>query len=395
MKALSSGYKSIPVLLLGGEENSLSVVRSLTRHGVSVSLSAVQGCWALRSRHCAQRYIIPKGCDYKAFWGELLVGTLHPELHGTILFPCSDEAIEFIATNFHELNQKYRLDGHNADQQLAMLDKHKTLELAQLTGMPIPQYLKIEKPEDIEAIHTILDFPVIIKPIHSHIFQRTYHRKLLLIENYYDLRRKVREIINAGLEIMVCEFIPGPDDMLSSYYTYIDADGNHLFDFTKRILRRSPVNFGRGTYHITEWNPETAALGKKYFKGTGFRGLGNIEFKWDKRDGQLKVIEVNARFTAAQELLVRSGMDIAWIIYNHIIGKDVSQADGFREGMRLWNFADDFDAFRELHARGELSFVDWLRSIAHHQVLPYFSASDPMPAFSKGWHSFRRRVLRR
>ena len=90
---------------------------------------------------------------------------------------------------------------------------------------------------------------------------------------------------------------------------------------------------------------------------------------------------------------MRSGIDIAWIMYNHITGGNIPRPDGFREGLRLWYFADDFDAFRDLRARGELSLVGWLRSIAHPQVVPYFAASDPMPAFSKGWNTFRRRVL--
>src|SRR5690606_26251086 len=106
------------------------------------------------------------------------------------------------------------------------------------------------------------------------------------------------------------------------------------------------------------------------------------------------IIEVNARFTAAQELLVRSGMDIAWFIYNHIIGRRLPPVDRFTEHLRLWYPLGDFDALRDLRAQGELTIPQWLRSIAHRHVLPFFSVTDPMPALAKGRDTFRRRILR-
>ena len=391
----NSKQKPVPVLLLGGQENALSVIRSLTRHGVPVSLSAPENCWALRSRHCAKRYPIAKGLDRAAFWEDLLLGPDHPELRGAVLLPCNDEGIEFMAARRSVLRREYLLDDHVANQQMEMLDKQATLDLARSVGVPVPQHWNIEKPEDVDAIEGDVDFPVIIKPIHSHVFQRIYNAKLLVVNDFPELVSKVKEVLSRGLEIMVCELVPGPDDLLSSYYTYIDADGSHLFEFTKRIIRRNPVNFGGGCYHITDWVPETAEVGRKFFRGIGFKGLGNIEFKLDQRDGQLKVIECNARFTAAQELLVQSGMDIAWIIYNHITGGQIPKVEGFREGLRFWYAFDDFESFRMLRERGELSMSGWLRSIARPQVFPFFAADDPVPAFAKGWSTFRKRVLRR
>ena len=231
-----------------------------------------------------------------------------------------------------------------------------------------------------------------IKPIHSHLFQRQFRKKLLVVNDFQELLRRVEEVLAHDLQIMVCELVPGPDEMLSSYYTYIDAADQHLFHFTKRMIRRAPVNFGGGCYHRTEWVPETAEMGQRFFRGIHFRGLGNIEFKRDLRDGRLKVIECNARFTAAQELLVRAGIDIAWVVYQHLTGGEVPRITAYREDMRLWYPRDDFDAFRELNARGELSIGAWLKSVAHPQVFPFWSWRDPVPALARGWKRNSRRL---
>jgi D-aspartate ligase len=383
-----------PVLLLGGQENALAILRSLTAKSVRVSLSARSNCWALRSRFCAARFIVSEGASAASYWRELLLGS-DTSLDGHVLFACSDEAIEFMAGHRHELGLRYVLDDHVAEQQVALLDKQETLRLASKVGVPTPRQWPVEDPGDIDAIEHSLEFPVLVRPIHSHRFQLVFERKLLVVANPDDLRARVIEALAHGLQIMVCELIPGPDDLLSSYYTYIDRRGNELFHFTKRIIRRSPPNFGPGAYHATQWLPETAAMGQRFFRGIGFRGLGNIEFKRDPRDGQLKLIEVNARFTAAQELLVRAKMDIAWIIYAHLTGIFVPPPNGYTEHLRLWYCMDDFDAYRDLRALGAITLPQWIRSVARPQVVPYFSLRDPQPALAKGWNTFQRRVLRR
>jgi D-aspartate ligase len=383
------------VLILGGQENALAIVRSLTARGVPVSLSASQSCWALRSRHCDRRYVVPPGESAADYWENLLLANTDVGLDGSVLFACSDEAIEFMSARRDQLARRYVLDDHVASQQVAMLDKSETIRLAAQVGIPTPKQWPVRQVSDVDAILPILDFPILLRPVHSHKFQRVFRKKLFIVRDASELRAKVVEVASHELQMIVCELIPGPDDLLSSYYTYIAPNGQHLFHFTKRIVRRSPPNFGLGSYHATEWLPDTAEMGKRFFCGIGFRGLGNIEFKRDPRDGQLKLIEVNARFTAVQELLVRAQMDIAWIIYRHVTGGVVPTVNGFKEDLRLLYFLDDFDSYRDLRLLGQLSFLSWVRSVARPQVLPYFSLDDPKPALAKGWDTLQTRVLKR
>ena len=61
------------------------------------------------------------------------------------------------------LRREYLLDDHVANQQMELLDKQATLELAKSVGVPFPQHWNVEKPEDVQAIEGDIDFPVIIK----------------------------------------------------------------------------------------------------------------------------------------------------------------------------------------------------------------------------------------
>jgi D-aspartate ligase len=179
---------------------------------------------------------------------------------------------------------------------------------------------------------------------------------------------------------LVMEFIPGGDDLLCSYYTYMDENGTPLIEFTKRLLRRSPMHTGIACYHVTDWNPEAAALGRKFFEHVKLKGLGNIEFKRDLRDGELKVIEANARFTAGDPIVTKSGIDLAAITYNRLTGRAVPTTRSYAVDMVFWLPAEDIRAFAQLWKLGKITPGVWLSSIFRADKLPYFAWRDPIPS---------------
>lgn len=374
--------KKPPVLLLGGSSNTLSIARSLGRLGIDIYISVTEGNYASYSRFIKKNFVISDKKRVDEFWCELLLSNTNPMLHGCVIFPCNDDGIEFVANHRDQLATSYILDESIPDLQLKMLNKLDTLQLARQAGVGTPQFMAINAVDDIARINSKFEFPLIIKPQHSHLFQKAFPGKLFFVDSYEQMQARLHEVLAKDLKVILSELIPGPDNLLGSYYTYIDAQGRTLFHFTKKVIRRYPKNHGQGCYHITAWDQEIAEQGLQFFRGINFRGLGNVEFKRDQRDGKLKIIECNPRFTAAHELLVRCGMDVAEIIYKHLVGLPVPQIESYREGMTLWFPVRDFQAYRELRRQNELTFAAWLRSIAHQQVLPHFRLNDPLPTLA-------------
>jgi predicted ATP-grasp superfamily ATP-dependent carboligase len=279
---------------------------------------------------------------------------------------------------------------HSPRLHLDLLDKQRTLELGRKAGVATPSFWSVSCKRDLVRALPDVRFPVLVKPIHSHLFRGVFGRKHLVAHNVDDLVRNARAALDAGLAFMLCEMIPGPDSLLSSYYTYLTPQGEALFHFTKRVLRRFPENEGGATYHVTEWLRGTAEAGEKFFRGIGFQGLGNVEFKLDRRDGQLKLIECNARFTAAQALVVQAGLDTAWIAYCNATGMELPRYDRYREQLTLWNPEDDYRAFRQLRRTGKITASTWLRSLARPKITPYSDATDPWPGIVRAWEPVQR-----
>ena len=369
-----------PVLVLGGRANALSVARQLGRLGAPVYALAEPGAFVVHSRYC--RHLKEAGGDTRA-WESFLLGRDADALRGAVLLSCSDEGIELIARRRDELSGRYLLDDSNPCAQLKMLNKLATYRAAREAGVPTPGFWVAESPEQLEAIRHELSYPLVVKPRLSHLFEKKSGKKLLMVGNEDQVAAAVAAVADTGTQAVLMELIPGPDSRLCSYYTYLDEESRPLLHFTKRIIRRYPLMTGTACYHVTDRIPEAAELANRLFRHVGLRGLANVEFKLDERDGRLKLIECNARFTASDCLVAGSGINLAAFVYCRLTGRTPPATDDYRVGLRLWDPVRDLQAGLALRRQGQLTPWGWLRSICHRQTFPYFQWTDPMPAMAR------------
>jgi predicted ATP-grasp superfamily ATP-dependent carboligase len=267
---------------------------------------------------------------------------------------------------------------------LAMLDKDRTYEHSRKADVPTPRTATVRTPEEAERAAAEFSYPCALKPLSSHEFAMHFGilKKVLLVNDRDELMKAFEQSLAVGVEMLVTEIVPGDDGEYCSFYSYIDDQGEPLFHFCKRKIRQWPVHFGLTTYHITTWEPRVAELGLRFFKGVGLRGVGNIEFKRDPRDGEYKIIECNHRFTAANELVRHSGIDVPLIAYRRAVGLPVEPVRSYKIGARMWHPIEDVRALREYRAEGELSVGGWARSLMHRQHFPLLSLDDPGPSWA-------------
>jgi predicted ATP-grasp superfamily ATP-dependent carboligase len=378
-----------PAIVIGGKANAVSVARSLTRAGVPVYALGDAASPVRHSRACGTFVDGGVNGELQERWLEWL----RSAPRGAVLLPCSDDALELIARSRPTLvGLGLRPFEADDDVALAMLDKARTYALAGQLGMAAPRTLPIAGDDDIARVGAEISYPCALKPLHSHVFQRHCGNRLkaFVVDGPQALRERFDAMRTLGVEMLATEIVPGPDHQIYGYYTYLDAAGEPLFHFTKRKLRQYPVGFGTGSYHITTWDADVMELGLTFVQGVGLRGLANVEFKRDARDGELKLIECNHRFTAPNELLRIAGLDVARFVYDRLVGRTPVAPQSYRTGVRLWHPIEDTRAFLHLRRRGELSLGDWVASVAHPQHVPVFRWQDPNPSVRAGLRRARR-----
>ena len=370
-----------PAILVGANSaNAVSVARSLGRHGITVYLlCGPKG----ESRH--SRYARRLGAgDSTEEWMRFLLGVQSDWLRGAVLLACSDDAVQLTLEHREALADRYTLDIAEPSAQWCFLNKLCTYEAAREAGVPTPLFWRVDSLDDIRAHREEFVYPSLIKPLFSHRFKKVFSGKYIQVHDFEQLVAAFEKVHAGGVEVLVLEEIPGDDDRLCSCYTYIDEEGTPLFDFTKRILRRHPEHQGFGSYHITDWSPDVLETGLRLVQHVGHRGIANVEFKRDDRDGRLKVIECNIRFTAANEILVASGYDLPLLVYSRLTGRPFAPLSEtpYKRGVRLWFPLADFLEFIALRRQGRLTTIAWLRSVLHPQALPYFAWDDPLPSLA-------------
>lgn len=382
-----------PVVLLGGEANALSVARSLSRVGAAVHLICSEDTCARHSRHC--RWIpIEKG-NAEAAYAEILLDQHSAAPAGAVVLACDDAGIKALLNHRSALiDRGYRLDECNPTAQSALLDKLSTYHAAMAAGVETPRFWRVDSMDRVVALRDELVFPLLLKPRLAHRAGRGFDRKHLVVDDFDGLLAALAAEAAAGVDVLLMECIPGPDSELCSYYTYIDERGDCLFDFTKRVIRRYPEGMGLGCFHITDWIPEIVEPARRLFRHAGLRGVANVEFKRDPRDGRHKLIECNARFTAANCLVASSGIDIAQFVYRRIAGLPQPALPAFRRGLRLWDPAIDAMAMLERRRSGDLTLAGWAATVARRQTFPYFRWTDPAPALARAkkmWKAAKKR----
>ncbi len=383
------GHAMRPVIVFEGNDNALSIVRRLGRRSIPVYVLNDPNADVQYSRY-ARRLPVSTSSPFPQAAIEFLTGAASDDYTGAILLAASDQALTVVARHRKQLEKKFLLDLSNPTAQEGMLDKLTTYRIADAAGVPTPQYWQVDDRSELEGLRASLVYPLIVKPRHSHQFVRKFKSKFVVVHTFDELLRAYDVVTEANIDVLLVEMIPGPDSRLCSYYTYLDEEGNALFDFTKRIVRRYPMNMGLATYHVTDHVEGIKKPSLRLFRRAGLLGLANAEFKYDVRDDTLKLIECNARFTAANALLDKAGLDLSSLVYNRLADLPLPRLDHFRDNVTLWDPFRDYKAYRELRARGELTVFEWLRGVFRPQVFAGFNWSDPSPGIAR----LRRRILK-
>jgi D-aspartate ligase len=193
-------------------------------------------------------------------------------------------------------------------------DKKNSYELAEQLGIPVPRTYNPRTERELEALHSRL--PLAVKPAIKENFFYATGAKAWRAETPAQLRhlyRKAAKQIRPE-EIMVREIIPGDGQRQYSYCAFF-RDGQAQGTLIARRLRQHPRDFGRAaTYVETTEVPEVAELSERFLRAINYYGLVEIEFKEDQRDGQFKLLDVNARTWGFHSLGAGAGVDFPYLL---------------------------------------------------------------------------------
>lgn len=386
-----------PAVVLGAHTGALGVVRALGVMGVPVVVVPYDDRdHARHSRYVVKAVRAPgPTISEEGFVGVL--ERLASEYRGAVLFPVTDETLVAVARHRERLEGGYAVGCDAWDVARRCLEKRLTYELADAHGVPTPRTLTPESVEDVEREASSLSFPCLVKPSQSHLFSRRFGVKMLRVDDPQGLREAMRQAFEAGLEVMVQEYVPGGDALVVNYNAYA-VEGEPLLEFTARHVRNAPPWLGSPRVAVSEAIPAVLEPGRAILRALGYTGFACVEFKWDQRAARFKLMDVNARHNLSTLLAVRAGVNFPWLHYRHLAYGELPRSPGWREGVYWIDVLRDVASSATFLGREGQGLRQLVRPYRGPRVFAIYDAADPRPFASRLAYLtrlVRRRALRR
>jgi len=366
-------------VVVGGDYQGLGIVRSLGRYGVPVTVIDDERSISRVSRYATGHERVPELRDADETVRILINACTRLGLRGSVLYPTREETVAAIAGHREELSEYFRLPTPGWDSVQPAWDKRETYQRAERLGIPIPRCWFPASVADLDQVD--LSSPVILKPaIKEHFFYET-RAKAWRVDTRAELEaayEKAAQIVGAA-EVIVQELIPGGGDQQYGYCAFF-KDGDALGEMTVRRRRQHPSDFGRAsTFVETIELPELAKHSLTFLRDIGYYGLVELEYKQDLRDGQYKLLDVNARTWGYHSLGYAAGVDFPYLVYRDQVGLPVDEVRA-RPGVRWIRLATDLpNAVRDLRA-GNARLWPYLKTLRGIDGEAVFDWRDPLPA---------------
>ncbi|OTA26783.1 carboxylate--amine ligase [Alloscardovia macacae] len=243
----------------------------------------------------------------------------HPNVK-LLLIPCGDVYANLLSQTAEQLKDFFIFNTlpPELNHQLSM--KNSFYELCEKYDIPHPATKVVDK-KAVEA-HEYEDlpfsFPVAMKPADSAAWLKVDfpgRKKAFIIETPEELDELIQRSYAAGYEgrMILQDFIPGDDTHMRVLNAYVDQHHNVRMMFLGHPLLEDPTPEAVGNYAaiIPDYNEEICLKLKAFLEDIGYQGVANFDMKYDERDGQFKLFEINLRQGRSSYYVTLNGFNLA------------------------------------------------------------------------------------
>jgi D-aspartate ligase len=310
-----------------------------------------------------------------------------------ILIPTSDVTALFVAENSAVLAEEYLIAAPPVEAVRIFSSKKQTADICKKMCIPAPHTALANSRQDVLDFVRDSKFPVIVKGEYGPFLQsRDHFERVAIVATkedllaLYDLNAKTS---TPGLILQ--EYIPGGDDAVWMFNGYFNDHSQCLFGATGRKLRQFPPHRGSTCLGVCARNDAVATQTKQLMQAVSYRGPLDIGYRYDARDGQYKLLDVNPRIGSTFRLFAaRNGLDVARALYLDLTGQTVPSAQ-VPEGRKWIVESNDLISSWNDFRKGQLTPRGWLGSLRGIQEGAWFASDDLKPVAGLPLLWFRKR----
>ncbi|MDX9929680.1 MAG: hypothetical protein RBS37_07495 [Bacteroidales bacterium] len=375
-------------IIIEGHIQGLSNTRALGEAGVPVYVVDTTSCIAQYSKHCRKFFRSP-GFNSDEF-AEFLIDLARSEdIRGWLLLPSNDHAVHTIARHRKALEESYGLVTPPLEVIDNIYDKVRLISLATKLRVPVP-LTWLPGAEGFEDKGS-LPYPLIVKGRNGLSFYKRTGRKAFLIQSVADYDQVMGRLdMEVGVSnCFLQEVIPYDSANKTISFTVFSINGKIMAWWTGSKIREHPLRFGTATFCESVVADSLREPSERILRELEYTGICELEYLRDHRDGQHKLIEINARTWLWTGLARAAGVDFALMAYDFVNGRDVTFPGSYRAGVRWANRYTDFFYSLSAMLKGRLNIREFLASYRGEVVDAVWYKGDNRPALMYFLYLFR------
>lgn len=364
-------------IIIEGHVQGLSNTRSLGSAGIPVIVLDKADCVARHSRYCQRFFRCPDyGADALA---DFLIRLAEAKnLKDWLLLPSNDHAVLTLSRNKARLEAYFKVITPGLDIIETIYDKSRLLDVAKETGVPVPKTFYADGPDPIDIP---LSFPVLTRGRFGLDFYKTTGRKAFLANDIKELRKQLSFIdkIFSVQKTLTQELIPDDGTNKTISFAAFCVDGEIKAFWMGKKLREHPIRFGTATFAQSVYVEACYTQSVPLLKRLDYTGVCEVEYLKDPRDGQYKLIEINARTWLWVGLARACGVDFAGMAYDYVNNQNIEYPDGYDTNLKWNNCVTDTLILLQYIKAGKFNIGNYFKSIKGKKVNAVFDIKDPFP----------------
>ncbi len=247
-----------------------------------------------------------------------------------LLIGCGDSYVSLISKNKKTLRDNFIIPYLGFEKLSKLIEKDAFYEQCEKYDIQYPKTF-VYSDEMKNTYELGFDFPVIVKPADSikyweHPFDT--QKKVYKIENKIQFETITNQIYTAGYRgrLIVQDFIPGDDSYMRVLTCYSDQKGKVKLMALGHVLleEHTPHGLGNHAVIINDYDEKLMNKIKSFLENIEYVGFSNFDIKYDTRDNEYKVFEINVRQGRSNFYVTAAGDNISrYIVEDFIYGGEL------------------------------------------------------------------------
>lgn len=368
----------VGAVILGGDYQGLGIARSLGRHQIPICVIDDEYSIARFSKYTTHVVSVRSLRDERNTVEQLLEIGKRLNLEGWVLYPTRDETVAAFSRHKKELSTFFRVPTAPWSTIQWAWDKSKTYQLAARLGVPTPRTWRVGSFQELQDLP--LAFPVAVKPAIKERLVYATGVKAWRADNLEELEHFFGRAVGHidPREVLIQELIPGDGRRQFAYCAFF-KDDHAVGSIVVRRTRQHPLEFGRSsTFVETVDLPILKTISERFLRAIHYYGLVEMEYKLDPRDGQYKLLDVNARTWGYHTIGWRAGLDFPYLLYADQLEIAVDSFEAERDVAWI-RLPTDLPTGALMMLRGDLSLGEYIRSVRKANIEAVYSWEDLLP----------------